>query len=202
MCLKFWRTLQVFLELSWVNVLVWKGPVCVLFKTSQSILLNNWNNIVIVYDIEWKLIDEELITCDPTFPLCHRIFIEKRANEGHRIFNKVYREEGQWTSLGCIPLFPPTNIPSSKRCCAKSFVIIFACECVIVVLPNSFVSKQIWMKQIETCSTIKVKNCRSLVMEFRNQKCTKHHRKTLRIVHSRFEEEEKHPMLLICYSLL
>ena len=39
-------------------------------------------------------------------------------------------------------------------------------------------------------------------MERRNQKCTKHHRKTLRIFDSRFEEEEKRPMLLICYSLL
>ena len=199
MCLKFWRTLQVFLELSWVNVLVWKGPVCVLFKTSQSILLNNWNNIVIVYDIEWKLIDEELITCDPTFPLCHRIFIEKRANEGHRIFNKVYWEESQWTSLGCIPLFPPTNIPSSKRCCAKSFVIIFACECVIVVLPNSFVSKQIWMKQIETCSTIKVKNCWHLwwSVETKNAPSiiVKHWEYFTLVL-------KKCPMLLICYSLL
>ena len=72
----------------------------------------------------------------------------------------LYWEEGRrWTSLGCIPLLHPTNIPASKRCCAKSFVIIFACECVIVVLPNSFVSKQIWRKPIGTCSTIKVKNC-------------------------------------------
>ena len=39
-------------------------------------------------------------------------------------------------------------------------------------------------------------------MECQNQKCTKHHRKTLGIFHSRFEEEEKRPMLLICYSLL